>query len=341
MKVMGEDTNREKAGRGSGPKSRIIAGAMLVTALVLLVAAAGVAVSSPRICDTCHEMQPEVATWKVSPHATVPCYKCHGTPRPWYQAPISLVERWTSLGRDVRAHFSGRSVETTTPGIGPSASMPEEVCLQCHDPARKVTYRYGLQIDHAEHAKRNKSCVSCHLWTAHPYADEDRAPSLMMARCFNCHGLSKDAKAPGACDVCHLKGVDLFPESHRTGEWQTRHGKVATADREQCAMCHQDSFCTNCHGLEMPHPSGWAKGQTGHAAVAKQNEAVCAKCHKGNANLCTMCHHKGFDEKKGPWVNQHFVMVRETGTAFCMKCHDPMYCVRCHVSAPKTVDMNQ
>ena len=69
-------------------------------------------------------------------------------------------------------------------------------------------------------------------------------------------------------------------------------------------------------------------------SVAKQDRAVCAKCHAGKANLCTMCHHQGFDDKKGPWVRQHNLKVRETGAAFCFKCHEATYCVKCHTSPP-------
>ena len=307
-------------------------GALIGVALALLFVASGFVVSSPQVCGGCHEMQTHVATWKVSPHSNVGCYSCHGIPQPWYRAPRSSVERWTFVARDMRARFVARSQGTTDLASGASSSMPEAVCEQCHDPSRKGTYRFGLIIDHAEHAKRNKSCVSCHLWTAHPVADPNRAPSLLMARCFNCHGLGKEAKASGECDACHRKGVDLKPASHKQGDWQTRHSKAATIDRQQCAMCHRPQFCTDCHGVEMPHPADWAKGKTGHSAVAQRNRAVCAKCHEGKASLCTMCHHTGFDQKKGPWVSQHFLMVRQVGAAYCFACHNPVFCATCHVA---------
>jgi hypothetical protein len=183
-----------------------------------------------------------------------------------------------------------------------------------------------VQIKHADHARRNDSCVSCHRYTAHPVAGTDRDTEFMK-QCFTCHSITKGAKAPGACPVCHLKGVDLHPDSHKSGDWLTRHGKVAIADRKQCAMCHDASFCRGCHGVVMPHPAGWAKS---HGVIAKQDLTVCAKCHKGSTNLCTMCHHRGFDDKKGPWVRQHSVMAADTGSAFCFTCHDAVFCSKCH-----------
>jgi hypothetical protein len=328
--------------RDSRKRSRVVIGVLTVVALVLLFVAASLGASSARVCNACHEMQPAVASWRVSPHAEVRCHACHGTPRPWYGAPASLVERWALLGRDVRAHWIARraSEETTGSSVATTTPIPDAACLKCHDANRKATSRYGLVINHAEHAKRNKACVSCHLWAAHPDPKASRA-TLMMARCFNCHGQPDQPKASGECAACHVKDMDLKPPSHKVGDWQKRHGKVAKSDRQQCVMCHRREFCDDCHGVEIPHPLGWARGATGHAVVATRDRAVCARCHVGNANLCTMCHHQGYDDKKGPWVKQHNVKVREMGAAFCFKCHDATYCVRCHTSPPVPAEVPQ
>ncbi len=318
----------------SQTRSRIIIGALIGVAAILVFSAATVAVSSPRACYSCHEMRPKVDSWRVSPHAEVGCYSCHGTPRPWYGAPASVAERWTTVARDMRARQVSQASLEATGSTGTTMSpITEAACLQCHDANRKATSRYGLVIKHAEHAKRNKSCVSCHLWAAHPEPGASRG-TLMMSQCFNCHGQASQPKASGECIVCHVKDMDLKPDTHKTGNWQKQHGKAAKADRQLCVMCHKDQFCNNCHGLEIPHPLGWARGASGHAVFAKKDRAVCEKCHVGNANLCTMCHHQGFDGKKGPWVAQHNIQVRETGAAFCFKCHDATYCVRCHTKSP-------
>jgi len=313
-----------------GPRWRVAISAAVALVAVLLLVAVDAGASSPTLCSTCHEMQPWVATWRVSPHAAIRCYSCHGTPRPWYGEPLSMIERWAGLGRDLGAHSAKGSQEVTGTGNGGTApAVPDATCEQCHDLTRVATPRFAVLIKHSEHAKRNKSCVSCHRWTAHldPTGDRD---TLMMKQCFACHDLAKGAKAPGRCDLCHLKGLDLRPGAHKTGDWLTLHGKVATADRQQCAMCHREDFCRACHGLVMPHPKGWARGPTSHAVVAKKDRAVCAKCHKGSTDLCSMCHHKGYDAKKGPWVAQHSVLAGEAGAAFCLGCHDAVFCDPCH-----------
>jgi hypothetical protein len=242
--------------RGLGSRARLIAGVSIAAVLVLLVIAVDTGASAPVVCDACHEMQPWVASWRVSAHAEVACNSCHGTPRPWYGAPVSVVDRGARLGRDLRAHWTDPSQEVTgTGGGGAAKPIPDAACVQCHNPARVGTSRFGVQIKHAEHAKRNQSCVSCHRWTAHPDPKGDR-DSLMMLLCFNCHGLSKTAKAPGRCDECHLKGTDLRPDSHKKGDWLKAHIPVAKADRQQCAMCHNEEHCRDCHRLMMPRPLG-------------------------------------------------------------------------------------
>jgi hypothetical protein len=244
-----------------------------------------------------------------------------------------VAERGALLGRDLRLHRAGTYRDPITMSSRDKKSIPQDVCTNCHNPNRVATPRFGILIDHPKHAKRNKSCTSCHYWTAHPDPTQTTA-SLMMDRCFSCHGLSKTAKAPGTCTLCHQKGVDLRPASHKNPGWRPDHGKVAKRSKQPCAMCHGVSACNDCHGLPMPHPAGWAEERSGHAAVGARNRALCERCHAGKPYLCSMCHHRGFEPKKGPWVSQHYIMVRRTGAAFCMRCHTGMDCVRCHSAGP-------
>lgn len=296
---------------------------------MLLVLGAYIATSSPSLCASCHEMRPAVAQWSKSPHAEVGCYSCHQTPRPWYALPQTLAERVALLSRDVSRHQSGGYRVSPASNIH-AAAITDSTCQQCHDPSRRPTPRYGVVIDHAKHAARNKSCMSCHYWTAHPDPTRDRA-TAMMARCFTCHGQTTVQAASSTCGVCHLKGVPLRPPSHTTGDWKLLHGKSAKADRQLCSMCHTQAFCLDCHGgLQMPHPAGWVTSKTGHALVGSHNRALCSRCHTSKPDLCSMCHHKEFGYSQGLWVNQHFLVVRKSGAAFCMQCHLVTFCIDCH-----------
>lgn len=301
----------------------------LLGVLVLL----DVGTASPRVCSSCHEIQSRAHSWSRSSHETVACVKCHTPVRAWYAMPLRVGDRIGLLTRDVVAHRRGgypSQIETRTPGTPP---ISDAVCLQCHDPNRKATSGFRIKIDHAEHAKRNGSCVSCHVRTAHPIPERSRAMSLM-TQCFTCHGLQPSAKAPGTCATCHPAGYALKPVSHTAGKWSTGHGKVAKADPAQCTMCHQKTLCTNCHGLEMPHPAGWERGRTGHGRVAALDRSLCKRCHSGGPDMCTMCHHKGYSPDAGPWVKQHFKRVRAEGLGECVKCHSPVFCIGCHAERP-------
>lgn len=310
------------------------------TAAATLVAVLGVTVglavfaASPTLCGTCHEMRPKVEAWKTSSHTRVGCSGCHETPRPWYRFPETLTERATRLQRDLSAHgvFEGRAVAAAVGSTEPSGTVPDSTCLGCHDLSRKITMKYGTVFDHGAHAKRNGSCLSCHLSTAHPDTQAQR-PLLLMSRCFTCHGRQPGAKASGACITCHPKSFSLRPATHATSAWRTgNHGKAALADRQYCSMCHEQSFCNDCHGLVMPHPADWARGAKGHSAFPKEKRYVCSQCHKERPDLCSMCHHRGFEPDKGSWVKQHPLMVNKRGASFCLSCHPPTYCSRCHVN---------
>jgi hypothetical protein len=237
--------------------------------------------------------------------------------------------RAAAMNRDLKAHFANTAVAGPAESLNSTSTIPDDLCLRCHDLARTVTLRSDLLIKHNEHAKRNNSCVSCHLWTAHPVPEVER-PLLLMERCFNCHGNPKTPTASPACGTCHPASFSGRPASHTTGSWQTHHGKAALANKQPCAMCHQPSFCTNCHGLEMPHPATWVKGTPGHSTVGAKDPQLCAKCHTQKPDLCSMCHHQDYSAALGPWISQHPAMVTKRGTAFCMQCHGPVYCYDCH-----------
>jgi len=112
-----------------------------------------------------------------------------------------------------------------------------------------------------------------------------------------------------------------------------------------CSTCHVETFCTNCHGVEMPHPAAFiepedADDPAGHPAASK-NEALaekCVMCHGVNEEtfFCDDCHHGTkvdftFD-KAVPWTaKQHPQAVAKSGVSSCTEsCHAAKFCVDCH-----------
>jgi len=321
----------------AGKRRRLITLAIVIVGVLAVGLALDMASRSPALCLSCHEMELRGHEWEQSAHNMVVCVDCHTEPRPWYATPLRLVERGGLIVRDVSSHLAGGYDTSIDRSSAAKSPITDEVCLQCHDPNRKATSGYRILIDHVEHAKTNGSCVSCHVRTAHPVETRGQALTFM-GQCFTCHGTPEQPDASAECGVCHPDDYELVPATHEDSKWATKHGDTAVSDFGLCDMCHDQPFCTDCHGVAMPHPDGWAEGATGHAIVAKTDRAVCEKCHGASLDMCTMCHHKGYEPRKGPWVKQHFEQVRERGAAYCMEsCHSPVYCIRCHADgAPLT-----
>jgi hypothetical protein len=242
-----------------------------------------------------------------------------------------LVDRGGLLGRDVIAHIGGEYADPIDVARIAAEPVPDAVCLQCHDPNRTATSGFRILIDHAEHAARNGSCVSCHVRTAHP-VETRGGPLSLMAQCFTCHGTDAEPTASADCSVCHPSGYVLVPASHTVPDWAPRHGDVALEDPDLCLMCHDESLCNDCHGVPMPHPETWVEGADGHAAVALEERAVCERCHSDEPNMCASCHHPAYDSAQGSWIDQHGADANERGVAPCFDCHRPQSCVECHTS---------
>lgn len=315
-------------------KARRYRGWLVLAGCAVAILGAGVAFdigsARPALCSSCHEMSAAAGTWQHSAHRVVACVECHEQPTKWYQLAKRVSGRVALLSRDVNAHWSGAyAAEADNAPLGMSEPTPDEICLQCHDPNRKATSGFRILIDHPEHAKRNGSCVSCHVRTAHPQASRG-GPLSLMGQCYTCHGTTQYPQASTACATCHPADYDPLPTSHKDAGWATSHGKTWQVDAKLCTMCHQPSFCTDCHGLEIPHPSGWVGGADDHAVQGAANLQTCARCHEGGTQLCSTCHHKSYGPIQGTWLNQHPTPARAQGVDSCFECHEPRMCSYCH-----------
>ncbi len=103
-----------------------------------------------------------------------------------------------------------------------------------------------------------------------------------------------------------------------------------------CSTCHVvESFCMDCHGMEMPHPVEFLE-QTHPEFVAAQPEK-CAMCHTTeDPAFCDSCHHGTasdweFQDDVVWGAAQHAEAVRTNGVPGCLEtCHEISYCQTCH-----------
>lgn len=178
-------------------------------------------------------------------------------------------------------------------------------------------------------------------------------------------------EAPGECAACHPASFELKPESHlaegfypeghadlasvetsRVRTYEAAHDTTAQVDAaershgestgvgeelpkvesiNECNTCHSEQFCSDCHGVPMPHPADFMKD---HGTTGQENPTVCANCHGNADRFCDECHHGASLDvpyTATDWRMQHPATVSQTGASACFECHSPTYCAECHV----------
>ncbi len=211
-------------------------------------------------------------------------------------------------------------------------------CSDCHadlDKSFKAGEHPTLLFTHEEHFGIGVSdCAACHAANTH---EPDRINRPTMVTCYQCHTLEEDARAPGECSLCHPADMDPEPSSHRQEGWYPDlHPEAALADPFDCATCHEQSFCDGCHGLQLPHPSGFEARP--HAEAFFEDPALCDTCHPREPLVerdeCDRCHHP-----QGPasstWIAWHPEVVTNRGAETCFQCHATETCRACHRQGPE------
>jgi hypothetical protein len=242
----------------------------------------------------------------------------------------------------------------------------ESDCAVCHknpsDPGpwdRPAPGASHVHYSHQLHAERTDHCEACHAGAAH--APEAEAGQLAPGHdeCSACHREDLDA---GRCKLCHDR-LDLYPRrpeavySHEKNFF-ARHGLRAAGNQADCATCHDQSFCGDCHAQTMTvrpslrfpervdrqfvHRGDW---QSRHALEARAQDVTCLKCH--GTSFCSSCHERSGVGGHLGRSNPHPPEWMQPGTARshsraarrriseCASCHDQgpaSNCVLCHRS---------
>jgi hypothetical protein len=224
-------------------------------------------------------------------------------------------------------------------------------CSNCHGQASTRAAvseaRDHLRFQHAKHLGRLKSqCVPCHVAAGTADATILRP---VMGTCLGCHQ-HRDQWRTRDCDGCHhdLISENVKPDSHivHDGNWVREHGVRAAGTRDLCATCHNETFCTNCHGKSVPalpwklnpeapnfsrlHAAGFF---TRHPEESHSNPGLCSTCHADN--FCRDCHDKKKLSATGGGANPHPVgWVKSGGGDHGRQARlDPMACAACHGGA--------
>ena len=265
-------------------------------------------------CTGCHRSVAQ--SHETVAHAAVSCNSCHsGT---------TITERLNfrvSYARMIPATALGRQPETTL--------VSNDNCTVCH--AEQVLSPFvadtGIRMSHREKMARGYKCSDCHSDTGHALIG-DTIRRVDMFDCFTCHSTLESAR----CEICHA-GERTTERRPYQSVWRLTHGENwrelhGMGGLQTCNVCHHPSYCTRCHGIEMPHPAGFHY-RHGAEAVAVEDEGVCYTCHDSE-RFCYACHQMEMPHPDG-FLQAHSSTPDEDEET-CYRCHSPSSCLRCHTA---------
>jgi hypothetical protein len=277
------------------------------------------------------------------------CTKCHeGMAAAGESGPLHLPETMSCMTSECH-----------------SKPHDERPCGTCHGRAfareGAAFARTSLRFEHRTHVARLEGdCVRCHLGI-------ESGAAILRPRMASCSGCHAQQMAARDCDACHedLRHEGTLPEDHlvHEGDFAKSHGMLAASERELCASCHTESFCTSCHGasamplpperLAFDDPTKLGVHRAGflsrHADESRGSPGLCTTCHA--PDMCQSCHaSEGVGGKSGlqsphprgwlglPGQSNEHGRAAWRDPAGCASCHGgegEKLCVDCHrVGAP-------
>ena len=196
-------------------------------------------------CARCHTTVPKTVKWKGGsfPHAkhaeaVGDCVSCH-TPYSDHGKMSWGKEACGSCHTDVPLPHP-RNFRTTMGRVVKKAGF--DACLMCHNSKesqekctpchlggpKKVIEWKGMELSHANHARHDIDCTTCHT-----ELDHHGGVALTPSECNECHGVT-------------MPHPDDFAETH--GELFMEH----KLELDTCSTCHEGGmpgkFCQTCHG---------------------------------------------------------------------------------------------
>ncbi len=215
-------------------------------------------------------------------------------------------------------------------------------CTMCHeDPETSTPYprivSYIGKFDHSQHLQADMSCLDCHKGTGNSSNIYDsHLPA--MTYCVTCHG---ELEKPDYCMECHNSNDDLLPRDHRTG-WRAGHGPAGYLASHECAICHTDRYCLECHDGDnldrTVHPLNY---KFNHAIAARGKQENCYTCHQ-DLMFCNECHRAELvmprTHSSAGWSNRQNGGLHARAARMdmdnCAACHSDAggnpVCIECH-----------
>jgi hypothetical protein len=285
--------------------------AFLVVALTLEALFAVTAVSNTA-CTLCHTSRQAEHRQEGTSHSALSCLSCHKQEGVLGIAALN-VRAAANLGAAL------------LPGVGTPPELPryvEQRCVSCHEATLLSTVTSeGLKMSHVTPQREGLPCAECHVAAGHPA--EDDAEVDLHSRCASCH---ETDIASRDCGLCHETPTPVVPAAadfaHPAG-WAAGHG---AGDLITCSLCHQPSFCRECHGVDLPHRT--SSFIYDHGNEARDPSACTDLCH--SQKTCDTCHLIPMPHA-ADYLPAHSKEALLHGRDVCTSCHLETGCVTCHL----------
>jgi len=336
------------------PRLVIWSGVFVLFIAAFAVLAIGVTSTRWFCASICHTVQDDaIIAYQHSSHSQISCLDCH---MPVNADPLTFLYHKVKAGVEGAIPVIGNSFEVPLNASSEVAlEMPADNCTQCHSVNRKITPSEGIIIDHKAHAERGIRCTQCHNRIAHredfklQLKNPDGTPThkhddfMEMNGCFRCHGLGKEALAPGTCATCHPKGFELKPASHGMPDFfPGGHAKLALLDDANVAEGEKEAAQEEAAAKGRDGVAYAAEGESSAESSAALFEhlkpmrevSYCGTCHE-KATFCKDCHGMDMPHSAEFKAKAHPELVK-TAAKKCDYCHKPAktnFCDNCHHGA--------
>lgn len=158
--------------------------------------------------------------------------------------------------------------------------------IRCLIAVMAVTFAWALpalavDFDHAEHLTyiEGTDCATCHVEGAQSIVPETTA-------CLQCHDQD-------FVDTVKMPGLKTHGPV-----WALNHRPFAKGNTYDCAACHQQSYCMECHTSGRADEMGdfgnnminvhRSDFHVTHPIAARTDQQLCSSCHE--PNYCSDCH---------------------------------------------------
>ena len=297
--------------------------------------------STPKFCNSCHNMKPYYQSWLKSSHKDVTCTDCHFPPG----IKNKIKGKMTAVSMLVN-YFTGVYRKNK-----PWAEISDLSCMRtgCHEKRKltgKVNYKKNIIFDHGPHLsdlRREKKlrCTSCHSQIV-----QGSHISVTETTCFLCHFKDIDPVKENKMNRCTKCHTPPFKKSGETEKVLYDH-KFVLEKKIECQKCHGEMVvgdgtvlkvrCNNCH-FEKEKIKQFDNTELMHKNHITDHKIECDQCHtdiqhksiartdfvKPDCNSCHPDFHKTqldlFTGKTGRGLPEHPSPMFTAGLN-CQACH--------------------